>query len=97
MGHPQSLTSIICNNTTGVGLSNDTIKKKYTKAEMRDSIISQIRYNRQIFCLVEVWNCGFGQLVIVAPFGKISSRGTNPFCIHIQTLVNIDSNVKDVV
>ena len=49
MGHPQSLTSIICNNTTGVGLSNDTIKKKYTKPEMRGSIISRIRYNRQIY------------------------------------------------
>ena len=32
MGHSQPPTPIVCDNTTAIGLADDTIKQKYTKA-----------------------------------------------------------------
>jgi hypothetical protein len=48
MGYPQPPTTILCNNTSAIGLANDTIKQKHSKAiDMRFHWIrDRIRQNQ---------------------------------------------------
>ena len=54
MGYPQPPTTILCDNTAAIGLANDSIKQKRSKAvDMRFHWVRD-RIRQQQFCVIYV-------------------------------------------